>query len=57
MDECICVDESIAECGTCLNCGEHTDVATCERCGTIFEDEYYDKIKLCPNCKQYYEKG
>lgn len=56
MDECICIDESIAERGTCLNCGEHTDVATCERCGNIFVDEYYDEIKLCPNCKKYYEE-
>lgn len=57
MDESICVDESIAECGTCLNCGEHTDVAACERCGSIFEDEFGDEIKLCPNCKENYEKN
>lgn len=57
MDECICVGESIAECGTCLNCGEHTDVATCEHCETVFEDEWDDEIKLCPNYEKCYEKG
>lgn len=49
--EYICIDEEIAEIGTCLNCGEHNDIAECERCGKYFIDEDYDVIKLCESCK------
>ena len=57
-DECgeeyICTDESIAEIGTCLNCGAHNEIAECERCGQYYHD-YDDEIKLCDSCKEHYE--
>lgn len=59
-DECgeeyICTDESLAEVGTCLNCGAHNDIAVCERCGQYFIDHDKDEIKLCDSCKEHYEK-
>lgn len=58
-DECgeeyICIDNSLAEVGTCLNCGAHNDIAECERCGQYYQDYDEDEIKLCDSCKDYYE--
>lgn len=58
-DECgeeyICIDDSLAEVGTCLNCGAHHVIAECERCGQYFHDYDEDEIKLCDSCKDYYE--
>lgn len=55
-DECceeyICIDSTLAEVGTCLNCGAHNDISECERCGQYFNDYYDDEIKLCDNCKE-----
>ena len=59
-DECyeeyICIDENLSEVGTCLNCGAHYDIAECERCGQNFIDYEGDEIKLCDQCKEYYDK-
>ncbi len=58
-DECgeeyICVDESLAEVGTCLNCGARNEIEECERCGQYYHDYDDDEIKLCDSCKEYYE--
>ena len=59
-DECdeeyICIDENLAEVGTCLNCGAHNEIAVCERCGNYFVDYCDDEIKLCDLCKEHYEE-
>lgn len=59
-DECceqyICVDENLAEVGTCLNCGTHNNIAECERCGQYYIDYYDNEIKLCDYCEKYYEE-
>lgn len=59
-DECdeeyICIDEKLAEVGTCLNCGAHNEIAVCERCGNYFVDYCDDEIKLCDLCKEHYEE-
>ena len=58
-DECdeeyICIDDGLAEVGTCLNCGAHNDIAECERCGQYYHDYDGDEIKLCDSCKDYYK--
>lgn len=56
LEEYICTDDSIAPIGTCLNCGEHIDIVECERCGNFFEDDTYDEVKLCENCRNHYEE-
>lgn len=59
-DECgeeyICVDESIAQIGVCLNCGAQHYISECERCGTFFIDYNDEEVKLCEACEQYYEE-
>lgn len=59
-DECdeeyICIDENMAEIGTCLNCGAHNMIAQCERCGQYYNDYEDDDIKLCDSCKEHYEE-
>ena len=59
-DECyeeyICINENLAEVGTCLNCGAHNEIAVCERCGNYFVDYCDDEIKLCDLCKEHYEE-
>ncbi|MCC8126732.1 MAG: hypothetical protein LIO92_04970, partial [Clostridiales bacterium] len=58
-DECceeyICIDENLAEIGTCLNCGVHNNIAECERCGQYYIDYDDDEIKLCDSCKGHHE--
>ena len=48
-EEYICIDEELAEIGTCLNCGEQNDIAQCEGCGQYVIDN--EEIKLCDSCK------
>lgn len=59
-DECeadyICIDESIAEVGICLNCGAHYKISECERCGQYFIDYEDAEIKICDQCKEYYDR-
>jgi hypothetical protein len=53
-DDYICIDESLAEYGRCLNCGVMNDICNCERCGNYFEacksDYREDEPKICGNC-------
>lgn len=56
FEEYICIDENLAEVGTCLNCGAHHDIVECERCGRYYIDYEDDEIKLCDNCKEYYDE-
>lgn len=57
-EEYICVDESIAELGLCLNCGQMNDICECERCGDYYEacDSDYedDEPRLCDICKEHF---
>ncbi len=59
-DECeeeyICIDESLAEVGICLNCGTYYKISECERCGQYFIDYEGAEIKICDQCKQYYDR-
>jgi hypothetical protein len=59
-DECeadyICIDESIAEVGICLNCGAHYKISECERCEQYFIDYEDAEIKICDQCKEYYDR-
>lgn len=59
-DECeeeyICIDEGIAEVGICLNCGAHYKISVCERCGQYFIDYEDTEIKICDQCKAYYDR-
>jgi hypothetical protein len=50
----ICIDESIAEYGQCLCCGELNDIYECEKCGYM-ATEYFEfaGVQLCEHC---YEK-
>lgn len=58
-DECceeyICIDDNLAEVGTCLNCGAHNEISECERCGQYFNDYDDEEVKLCDNCKEQIE--
>lgn len=58
-EEYICVDQSYADFGKCLNCGEMNSICLCERCSCYFEvdDDYYedDEPRLCDNCLEHYE--
>lgn len=59
-DECeaeyICIDEDVAEVGICLNCGAHYKISVCERCGQYFIDYKDTEIKICDQCKAYYDR-
>lgn len=59
-DECeadyICIDESIAEVGICLNCGAHYKISECESCGQYFLDYEEAEIKICDQCKAYSDR-
>lgn len=59
-DECeaeyICIDEDVAEVGICLNCGAHYKISVCERCGQYFIDYEDIEIKICDQCKAYYDR-
>ena len=59
-DECeeeyICIDEGVAEVGICLNCGAHYKISVCERCGQYFIDYEDTDIKICDQCKAYYDR-
>ena len=59
-DECgeeyICIDESIAPIGKCLNCGAQNSIAECERCGNFFIDYGEEEVKICESCEAYYEE-
>lgn len=59
-DECeeeyICIDEGVAEVGICLNCGAHYKISVCERCGQYFIDYEDTEIKICDQCKAYYDR-
>lgn len=59
-DECeaeyICIDEDVAEVGICLNCGAHYKISVCERCGQYFIDYEDTEIKICDQCKAYYDR-
>ncbi len=56
-EECICIDESIAKFGKCLNCGAMNYITKCDRCENYFEDGgEFDDIKLCDNCRDYLEE-
>ena len=54
-DDWICVDDSYAEFGTCLNCGYTNDIKVCSRCECYFnpdfdEASYEDDVNFCQNC-------
>ncbi|ARC86224.1 hypothetical protein U732_3620 [Clostridium argentinense CDC 2741] len=57
-EEYICVDETIAKKGLCLNCGQMNDICECERCGNYYEgrDSAYedDEPRLCDICMKHY---
>lgn len=55
FEEYICIDEDLAEIGTCLNCGAHHHISRCERCGQYYIDYRHEDIKLCDSCKEYYD--
>ena len=46
----ICIDESLAPIGTCLNCGAKHEIAKCGRCGEYFEGT--DDDFFCENCQE-----
>lgn len=58
-EEYICVDETIAEKGLCLNCGNMNDLCECERCGKYYEgcDSDYedDEPRICDYCLDHYK--
>ncbi|WP_373486131.1 hypothetical protein [Acetobacterium malicum] len=58
-EEYICVDETIAEKGLCLNCGNMHDLCECERCGKYYEgcDSDYedDEPRICDYCLDHYK--
>lgn len=58
-DECceeyICIDDNLAEVGTCLNYGAYNEISECERCGQFFNDYDDDEVKPCDNCKEQIE--
>lgn len=58
-EEYICVNESIAEFGRCLNCGEMNEICICERCGNYCEDNGKfpdDELAICDNCWEDFEE-
>lgn len=56
MSESICVDESYAPFGTCLNCGAMNKISECEQCGVFYEEDSDDEIRLCPDCLRHYDE-
>lgn len=55
-EEYICIDDNLAPFGVCLKCGAHHNVSQCERCGTYYENDSDDEVKLCTNCMDYYDR-
>jgi hypothetical protein len=54
-EEWICVDDSYAQSGTCLNCGYTNDIKICSRCECYFNPDFdgetnEDDINFCQNC-------
>ncbi len=54
-EDWICVDDTYAEFGTCLNCGYTNDIKVCSRCECYFNPDLdgasnEDDVNFCQNC-------
>ncbi|MFA9465637.1 MAG: hypothetical protein ACERKN_15235 [Velocimicrobium sp.] len=54
-EDWICIDDSYAQYGTCLNCGYTNDIKVCLRCECYFNPDFdgetnEDDINFCQNC-------
>jgi hypothetical protein len=58
-DECgeqyICIDESICEIGTCVNCGYMNQLEECERCENLYNPSSEGNDTFCQECVTYFE--
>lgn len=55
-DQYICIDDSICEIGTCVNCGHVNDIQICDRCDQYYNPEVEGNSLFCQGCVNYMVK-
>ncbi|MCS0791557.1 hypothetical protein NX021_25940 [Cytobacillus firmus] len=55
-EEYICIDDSICEIGTCVNCGHFNDIQKCDRCDEYYNPEVEGNSSFCQGCVDYIDK-
>ncbi len=55
-EEYICIDETIIEIGTCVNCGCINEIRECDRCGEYYNPEIEGNSSYCQGCLDYMDK-
>lgn len=55
-EEYICIDDSICEIGTCVNCGHFNDIQKCNRCDKYYNPEVEGNSSFCQECVDYMDK-
>ncbi|PRS04909.1 hypothetical protein C6W22_17150 [Bacillus atrophaeus] len=55
-EQYICIDDSICEIGTCVNCGHFNDIQKCNRCDEYYNPAIEGNSSYCQGCVDYIDK-
>ncbi|MCC0760831.1 MULTISPECIES: hypothetical protein [Bacillus] len=55
-EQYICIDSSICEIGTCVNCGHLNELERCERCEEYYNSNVEGNSSWCQGCLDYIDK-
>ncbi|QED47015.1 hypothetical protein [Cytobacillus dafuensis] len=55
-EQYICIDDSICEIGTCVNCGHFNEIQKCDRCDQYYNPEVEGNSSFCQGCVDYIDK-
>lgn len=54
-EETVCLDESIAPYGKCVNCGCENELTECLRCNNVYNSNFDGDSEFCEGCCTYIE--